>query len=46
MVFFSKSVSVKMERTLLGSAGDPTFTQMMNRNQWTAYRNAFAADPV
>jgi hypothetical protein len=41
VVFFSKSVAVKMERTLLGSAGDPTFTQMMNRQQWKAYRQAF-----
>jgi hypothetical protein len=42
VVFFSKSVEVTMERTLLGSAGDPTFTQMMNRQQWKAYRQAFA----
>jgi len=42
VVFFSKSVEVTMQRTLLGSAGDPTFTQMMNRQQWKAYRQAFA----
>ncbi|KAA3661089.1 MAG: hypothetical protein DWQ04_17470 [Chloroflexi bacterium] len=42
VLFFSKSVSITVERTFSGSAGDPTFSQMLTPGDWRAYARAFA----
>ncbi|EMA7399384.1 hypothetical protein J0801_27680 [Bacillus cereus] len=49
VAFFSKSVTLKIERRFAGAAGDPTFAQMMGPEQegeypteWEKYCHAFA----
>ncbi len=43
VLFFSKSVSITVERQFKGSSGDPTFGQMFpDPQQWTQYCLAFA----
>ena len=42
VLFFSTSVSLTVERTFSGSAGDPTFAQMLTPGDWRAYARAFA----
>ena len=42
VLFFSKSVSLTVERTFSGSSGDPTFSQMLTPGDWRAYVRAFA----
>jgi hypothetical protein len=40
--FFSKSVSLHVERRFAGSAGDPTFDESITPAQWEGYCAAFA----
>ncbi len=42
VLFFSISVSMTVERTLSGSADDPTFTDMLTPGDWFEYGEAFA----
>jgi hypothetical protein len=42
VAFFSKSVSLTVEKRFAGAAGDPTFDQVMALNDWQDYVNAFA----
>lgn len=44
IAFFSKSVSVSIEREFAGS--DPTFTEMLTQDDWAEYCGAFAPEPV
>ncbi|HWH84718.1 MAG TPA: hypothetical protein VNU71_21025 [Burkholderiaceae bacterium] len=39
----SKSVSLRCRRSFGGSAGDPTFADLIGPGDWAEYRNAFAA---
>jgi hypothetical protein len=39
----SKSVSLRCRRSFGGSAGDPTFADLVGPGDWDAYREAFAA---
>jgi hypothetical protein len=40
---FSKSVSLSIERRFAGAAGDPTFEQLVEPDDWERYCQAFAA---
>lgn len=42
VLFFSKTVSVTVRRTLAGSGGDPNFAQMISPDDWEQYCLAFA----
>ena len=42
ILFFSVSVSVKVERQFAGSNGDPSFAQLIDQSAWTKYCAAFA----
>jgi hypothetical protein len=42
VLFFSKSVTLSVERTFAGSAGDPTFTDCFELEDWQEYCDAFA----
>lgn len=42
IAFFSKSVTLKVERSFGGSSGDPTFGQLMDAEDWQHYAEAFA----
>jgi hypothetical protein len=42
VVFFSKSVSLTVERKFAGAAGDPTFDELVEPDDWEEYCNAFA----
>jgi hypothetical protein len=42
IAFFSKSVTLTVEKSFGGSAGDPTFGQLVEPEDWEAYGNAFA----
>lgn len=42
VLFFSKSVTLSVERTFAGSAGDPTFTDCFELEDWGEYCDAFA----
>lgn len=42
ILFFSKTVSVTVRRTLAGSGGDPKFVEMIDENDWQQYCLAFA----
>ena len=42
ILFFSKTVGVKMEREFAGS--DPNFRDMLTAGDWVDYCDAFAAD--
>jgi hypothetical protein len=42
VLFFSKSVTLTVERTFAGSAGDPTFTDCFELEDWEDYCDAFA----
>lgn len=42
VAFFSKSVSLTVEKSFGGSAGDPTFGQLVEPEDWEAYGLAFA----
>lgn len=42
VLFFSKTVSVTVRRTLAGSGGDPNFAQMISPNDWEQYCLAFS----
>jgi hypothetical protein len=42
VAFFSKSVSLSVERHFAGSDGDPSFGETMNPTQWGEYLQAFA----
>ncbi len=42
VVFFSVSVSLSIERRFAGAAGDPTFEDTMDADNWAAYCAAFA----
>ncbi len=44
IIFFSKSVSLTVERQFAGSAGDPTFSQMVSPEDWVTYAGAFGSD--
>lgn len=41
VAFFEKSVSLSLERRFAGSAGDPTFADLMTETDWQAYCQAF-----
>ncbi|MDN5200375.1 hypothetical protein QQ008_03360 [Fulvivirgaceae bacterium BMA10] len=43
ILFFSKSVSMTVRRTLKGADADPTFAQMIEESDWLAYCEAFAS---
>lgn len=43
LAFFSKSVSLEVERQFSGTSADPLFSEMMNESEWTEYVQAFAA---
>ncbi|TDC76773.1 hypothetical protein [Streptomyces hainanensis] len=43
VAFFSKSVSLHLERRFRGSAGDPPFSQFVDVDDWDRYCLAFAA---
>lgn len=42
IAFFSKTVTLKVERSFGGSSGDPTFGQLMDAEDWQSYAEAFA----
>lgn len=42
ILFFSTSVTVKVERQFAGSDGDPTFAQLVDQSAWNQYCAAFA----
>ncbi|MGX5515367.1 hypothetical protein [Bacillus cereus] len=42
IAFFSKSVTLTVERKFAGAAGDPTFEQMVKPSDWEEYCLAFA----
>jgi hypothetical protein len=42
VAFFSKSVSLSVERRFAGSDGDPNFTETMAPTEWGEYLQAFA----
>lgn len=42
VVFFSVSVTLTVERRFAGAAGDPTFAQLVEPEDWDAYCAAFA----
>jgi len=43
VLFFSKSVSISVQKRFGGSAGDPTFAQIITTPQvWAQYADAFA----
>jgi hypothetical protein len=42
VAFFSKSVILTVERKFAGAAGDPTFEQLVEPDDWEAYCAAFA----
>ncbi|HWI65741.1 MAG TPA: hypothetical protein VNT75_28275, partial [Symbiobacteriaceae bacterium] len=42
ILFFSMSVDLHVERKFKGSAGDPTFADLMDRSDWESYAEAFA----
>lgn len=44
IAFFSKDVTLEVERTFAGSAGDPTFGDLMGSADWDRYCNAFAVE--
>ena len=43
IAFFSKSVSLEVERQFAGTATDPTFADLMDYGAWSTYRGAFIA---
>ncbi|MYS84829.1 hypothetical protein [Embleya scabrispora] len=43
VAFFSKSVSLALERRFAGSAGDPSFADCMDPDDWDEYCLAFAS---
>jgi len=42
ILFFSMSVDLHVERKFKGSAGDPTFKDLMEQSDWDSYAEAFA----
>ncbi len=42
ILFFSASVSVKVERQFAGSNGDPSFAELIDQSAWNEYCAAFA----
>ncbi|HEY0739338.1 MAG TPA: hypothetical protein VGD69_30730, partial [Herpetosiphonaceae bacterium] len=42
IAFFSKTVTLKVERSFGGSSGDPTFGQLMDAEDWQSYAESFA----
>jgi hypothetical protein len=42
IIFFSISVDLHVERKFKGSAGDPTFADLMTEDDWNSYADAFA----
>jgi len=42
VAFFSKSVTLSVERKFAGAAGDPTFEQLVEPDDWEEYCAAFA----
>ena len=42
MLFFSKSVTLRVERRFSAFSGDPTFTDCYEVEDWEAYCDAFA----
>ena len=42
MLFFSKSVTLSIERKFSPTSGDPTFTDCFELEDWGAYCGAFA----
>ncbi len=42
VLFFSKTVSVTVRRTIAGSGGDPKFIEMVDTDDWQQYCLAFA----
>ncbi|MEU0936944.1 hypothetical protein [Embleya sp. NPDC005971] len=45
VAFFSKSVSLSLERRFAGSAGDPSFADCVDPDDWDEYCLAFAPTP-
>jgi hypothetical protein len=43
IAFFSKSVSLEIEREFSGSSDDPLFGDTMTVDDWSSYLTAFAA---
>lgn len=43
VLFFSKTVTLKVRREFKGSGADPTFAMMISESQWLEYCGAFAA---
>jgi hypothetical protein len=43
VLFFSRSVTIRVERRFAGSAEDPKFTDCMSEQDWLEYAEAFAA---
>ena len=41
IAFFSKSVTLEVERQFSGTSADPTFQELMMLEDWAAYRSAF-----
>jgi hypothetical protein len=42
IAFFSKSITLSIERRFAGAAGDPSFAHMVEADDWTEYCRAFA----
>jgi hypothetical protein len=42
IAFFSVSVSLSLERRFAGAAGDPTFEDTVEPDDWATYCGAFA----
>ena len=45
ILFFSKCVSISVERKFAGPGGDPTFDDLIKPDHWEAYCLAFAPAP-
>jgi hypothetical protein len=44
VLFFSKTVTLEIEREFIGSAADPTFLDCMDEEDWAGYCSAFSGD--
>lgn len=45
VLFFSKSVTLTVEREFIGSAADPPFAECVSEADWDVYCDAFAVEP-
>jgi len=43
ILFFSKTVKLKVQREFAGAGADPTFGMLISENEWLQYCDTFAA---